>query len=886
MLDTLLRTKLFAPPLRPNLVPRPRLIGRLNEGMHGKLTLVSAPAGFGKTTLVLAWLDQVERPAAWLSLDEGDNDPLRFLSYFVTALQGILIANAASSAGDGEFGAKVIAQLQSPQPPPLEMLLTQLINELSAAAQNVIFVLDDYHLISARPVHDALTFLLDHLPQQMHLVITTREDPPLPLSRLRVRGELSELRAADLRFTPAEAAQFLNQVMDRHIAEEDVAALEQRTEGWIAGLQMAALSMQGQKDAHDFIQSFTGSHHFVLDYLVEEVLDRQPPGVQTFLLQTSILERLCGPLADAVVQDFSESGQDTLEALDRANLFIIPLDNERRWYRYHHLFADLLRRRLGQDTDVTVEELHRRASQWLEANGLEIEAFQHAAAAGDIENAARLVEGEGMPLHYRGAMTQVMSWLESLPAEALAARPSLAVLYASVLTMTGHALSRVREVLRETESVLEKAESDEKNQDLLGQIAALRAMLAIPEYDLQEIEIQSRRALELLSPDNLPARTGANWSLGLAYQRQGDREKAARVYGDAVAISQATGNTMILLAAQTSLGQILEEENELHQAAVSYREALEFVGDPPHPGGCEAFLGLARLYYQWNDLPAAREYAQTALDLARQMVTVDTPAAAQAMLAKILLAEGDLSGAAELLAQANQFMNERGFVDRLPEIAAVRARLLLGQGHLSEARRLAESYDLPHSQVRILLAQGDSGGAAERLQSLLRQEQESDRPDEALKTRLLLALAYQALGDRDKAQELLNEGLALAEPGGYVRLFVDEGRPMRRLLSTARVPQPYQAYVHTLLNAFPAEKQKEVSQAKREMAGETLLDPLSEREIEVLALIAQGLSNPEIAARLFLSLNTVKVHTRNIYSKMDVHNRTEAAAKARTIGIL
>lgn len=880
MLDTLLRTKLFTPPLRSNLVPRPQLIDRMNDGRQGKLTLISAPAGFGKTTLTLTWLQQMDWPAAWLSLDEGDNDPLRFLSYGITALQSIL------KPSEGDFAENVLAQLQIAQPPPLQSLLTQLINEISAVQQPFIFVLDDYHLIAAPAVHEALTFLLENMPPQMHLLITTREDPPLPLARLRVRGQLSELRAADCRFSTSEAAQFLNQIMGLSLAEEDVAALEQRTEGWIAGLQMAALSMQGQEDVHGFVQSFTGSHHFVLDYLIEEVLGRQPLDIQTFLLRTAILDRLCGPLSDAVLQDAPGLGQETLEMLHRSNLFIIPLDNERRWYRYHHLFADLLRRRLGSDRDSPLKELHLRASQWFEAHNLEIEAFQHAAAAGDIERAARLVEGEGMPLHYRGAMTEVTGWLESLSTEEIADRPSLAVLYASVLTMSGQDISRIREILQKAEKKLVQAELNEKNRDLLGQIAALRAMLAIPEYDMQEILDQSHRALELLSPHNLAARTGANWTLGLAYQRQGNRAEAARVYNEAVAISRATGNTMFTLATQTSLGQLLEEENDLHQAERSFREALEVLGDPPNPGGCEAFLGLARICYQWNDLAAAKAHAQMAYDLAVQMVTVDTPAASQALLSRILLVEGDGSGAADLLTEAEQFMNEREFVDRMSLIAAVRVRLLLQQGKLREAERLAGQYDLPHSQARVLLAQHDAQEAAGQLQALRRQEEEKDRPDEQLKTRLLLALAFQALGHKDQAQAAILEALALAEPGGYVRLFVDEGRPLHHLLSNTPVTQPYQTYVDKLLAAFPEDAKEAQGRAKIHPSSQELLDPLSERELEVLALIAQGLSNPDIAARLYLSLNTVKVHTRNIYSKMDVHNRTEAAAKARAMNIL
>src|SRR5438552_5215672 len=410
----LLATELYIPPPRPNVVSRPRLLERLNEGLLSgrKLTLISAPAGFGKTTLLSAWVEGIDRQVAWLSLDEGDSDPTRFLTYLVAALRTI-----APTLGEGVLGA-----LQSPQPPPPEAMLTALLNDLTTISDHLVLVLDDYHVLDAKAVDHALTFLLEHLPPQMHLVIATREDPQLPLARLRARGQLTELRATDLRFTPSEAAGFLNEGMGINLSAEDIARLSTRTEGWIAGLQLAAISMQGHQDATSFITSFTGSHHFVLDYLVEEVLQQQPESIQTFLLRTSILDRLCGSLCDAVLMDPSVSGQETLEYIEHANLFLVPLDNERRWYRYHQLFADLLRQRLHQrsasstgDEVGDVTEMHSRASLWYEDNGLSIEPFHHAANANDVVRAERLIEGEVVPLHFRGAVAPVLNWLESLP---------------------------------------------------------------------------------------------------------------------------------------------------------------------------------------------------------------------------------------------------------------------------------------------------------------------------------------------------------------------------------------------------------------------------------------------------------------------------------------
>ncbi|MBW2580761.1 MAG: LuxR family transcriptional regulator, partial [Deltaproteobacteria bacterium] len=501
--ELLLQTKLYIPPLRPNLVPRPHLIERLNQGLQlgHKLTLISAPAGFGKTTLVGEWasslrLDsakesQIENRIAWLSLDESDNDLARFLTYFIAALNQV--EGIEATIGKGALG-----MLQSPQP-PAESVMTSLINDITVIPGRIFLVLDDYHMIGSSPVDDALTFLLEHLPPHMHLVIATREDPQLPIARHRARGQLTELRAADLRFSTSEAAEFLNQMMGLGLSAEDIASLESRTEGWIAGLQLAAISMQGREDTTSLIKSFTGSHRFVLDYLIEEVFEQQSKGVQAFLLQTAVLNRLTGSLCDALTGQ--DNGRATLEMLDRANLFVVPLDNERRWYRYHHLFADLVRQRLDQQQSDSVAELHSRASVWYEDNGLEIEAFHHAAATNDFEHAARLMEGEGMPLHFRGAVAPVLTWLASLPTTVLDARPSLWVMYASVLMFVGQTTG-VEQKLQAAEASIQGAEPDDKTQDLVGQIAAMRAMLAVPLHQVETIFAQSRRALEFLHPDD------------------------------------------------------------------------------------------------------------------------------------------------------------------------------------------------------------------------------------------------------------------------------------------------------------------------------------------------------------------------------------------------
>jgi LuxR family maltose regulon positive regulatory protein len=896
MSTPILATKLYIPPPRPKIVLRPRLIERLNEGLHrtSGVTLISAPAGFGKTTLVSEWVAGCERPAAWLSLDEGDNDPTRFLTYLVAALQTLALSPRRGSEVEGiaaNIGAGVLGALQSPQPPPAELLLTTLLNEITTVPDNFVLVLDDYHAIDSKPVDQALTFLLKHLPPQMHLVIATREDPNLPLARLRALGQLTELRAADLRFTPDEAGTFLNQVMGLGLSAEEVTSLETRTEGWIAGLQLAALSMRGREDVHGFIRAFTGDNRYIMDYLVEEVLQRQSERVRSFLLQTSILDWLSGPLCDAVTGQ--EEGNVLLEALERGNLFVSPLDDKRHWFRYHQLFADVLHTHLMEEQPDRVPTLHRRASEWYEHNGLEIEAFQHAAAANDVERAERLMEGEGMPLQFRGAMAPVLHWLESLPTEVLDARPSLRVTYASALTFVGKPVSNIEEILQAAEAALQDAEPDDKTRDLVGHVAAIRAMLAVPQNQVETIIAQSRRALEYLDPDNLPVRTTTTWTLGYAYQLQGDRAAARRAYTEAISISQASGNIMVTLAATTCLGQVQEAENQLYLAAESYRRVLQLVGVPPWPAACEAYLGLARICHQWNDLDSALQHGQQSLQLARQIENVDTPAACGVLLARLKLAQGDVAGAAALLAMAEQFVRKHNFVHRMPEVAAAQVLTLLHQGNLAAAAHLAQTNELPLSQARVHLAQGDPATALAVLGPLCQQVGAKGWQDEQLKVIILEAIAYHALNEEIKAVQLLGDALTLAEPGGFIRIFVDEGLPMAHLLSEASAHGMMPDYIGKLLAAIEdatkdrsARRTTEPLPSSSVLRPSSLVEPLSQRELEVLQLIAQGLSNREICERLFLALNTVKGHNRKIFGKLQVQRRTEAVARARELGLL
>jgi LuxR family transcriptional regulator, maltose regulon positive regulatory protein len=909
MSTPLLATKLYIPPPRPNVVLRPRLIERLNQGLQHKLTLISAPAGFGKTTLLSEWVaslnsevsvlsselaihcqfktqnSKLNTPVAWLSLDEGDNDPTRFLAYLVAALQTI----------GSTIGAGVVGVLQAPQPPAIESILTALLNDITTVADHFVLVLDDYHVIDAKPIDTALTFLLAHLPPQMHLVIATREDPQLPLARLRARSQLTELRITDLRFTRSEAAEFLNQMIGLNLSTEDIAALEARTEGWIAGLQLAALSMQGQQDTASFIQSFTGSHHFVMDYLLEEVLQQQSASIQTFLLRTSILERLCGPLCAAVLLDASASAQATLEYLERANLFIIPLDNERRWYRYHHLFAELLRQRLYQsiaaakgDAESRVNELHIRASQWYEDHGLELEAFHHAAAANDIERAERLIEGKGIPLHLRGAVTTILDWLASLPTTVLNARPALWWRYASLLLINGQTTG-VEEKLDAAEAALQDTEADDKTRNLIGRIATARAVLALTRYQVETIIAQSRRALSYLHPNNLFNRATANWTLGVAYFLQGDRAAARRAYTEAIAFSQASGDSFTTILATIGLGNLQEADNQLSLAAETYRRVLQLAGDQPLQIIYDAHLGLAHVLYEWNDLSGAEQHGRQSLHLARQYDRViDRFIVCEVFLGRLKLAQGIVADAAALLAQASQSARQQNFVHRIPEVAAAQVLTLLRQGNLAAAAQLAQAHELPLSQARVHLAQGDTSAALAVLAPYRQQIEAKGWQDERLKVMVLQAVVLHAHGEKDKAVQLLADALELAQPGGFIRLFVDEGMPMAQLLSQAAAQGIMPDYIAQLLAVFEAETHngEHTSYLRPAALVQPLIEPLSQRELEVLQLIAQGLSNREIGERLFLALDTVKGHNQKLFGKLHVQRRTEAVARARELGLL
>jgi len=875
--------------VRPGAVERPRLTAQLDAGLQTRLTLVSAPAGFGKTTLVGRWAAACGRPVAWLSLDERDDDPSTFLTYLVAALRTV----------SPETGAGLAAVLQSPQPPPLEAVLTALLNEIAAVPDDVVLVLDDYHVLDSTPVDEALAFLLEHLPPQLHLVVATREDPRLPLARLRARGHLTEVRAADLRFTPAEAAEFLERVMGLDLSPEDVNALEARTEGWIAGLQLAAVALQAAPNAAESVRAFTGSHRFVLDYLLEEVLERQPAELRSFLLRTAVLERLCGPLCDAVLQSPAGSGEETLRAAERANLFVVPLDERRRWYRYHHLFGDLLRHRLGRSaTAGEIAGLHVRAAEWYERDGQLPEAFRHAALAGDVARAERLLDGGAMELHLRSVLLPVLDWLAALPRTVLDARPSLWVRWATLALLASRSAG-VEERLQAAESALRGAELDDVTRDLVGRIACARATLALTRYDVAEMAQQARRAGEYLLPEDLPFRFTAAWVGTMAHLFAGDRTAAARACRDCVELSERSGQAFAQILTAETLGNLEELDNRLPQAAGSYRRALEIAGEQPLPSAEEVHLGLARIAYEWDDLDAAERHGRQSRRLAGFYDgAIDRSLASEVFLARVALARGDADGAAAALAAAQRTAQENGFVLRLPEIAAAQVVTLIRQGRPDEAGRLAGSFELPLSRARVLIATGEPAAALDVLEPWRREMEARCWADERLRAVVLQAVAGHAFGDGEAAARALDEALALAEPGGFVRLFIDEGAPLARLLAEAAARGVRPDYVRRLLAAFRAEARRAGPAPTGRSASPagpgasaaghapSPAEPLSPRELDVLRLVAQGLSNQEIGARLFLALDTVKGHNRRIFEKLGVRRRTEAVARARELGLL
>ncbi|GAB3323557.1 LuxR C-terminal-related transcriptional regulator [Geodermatophilus aquaeductus] len=904
MAGPLIETKLHVPRRRRALVPRPRLEERLGRVTESALTLVSAPAGFGKTTVLTQWLSAPAegRSVAWLSLDERDDDPMVFWTYVVAAVR-TAVPEAAAGA---------LALLQSAQPSP-DAVLATLANDLSATAGHLVLVLDDFHVIESPEVLDGLAFLLEHLPPQVHPVIAGRADPALHLARWRAGGDLLEIRAADLRFTAGEAATYLNGAMGLALTADDVAALEGRTEGWIAALQLAALSMQGRDDVAGFIGGFAGDDRYVVDYLVEEVLQRQPGDVRGFLLQTSVLGRLTGPLCDAVTG--GDGGQATLEALDRGNLFLVPLDDRRRWYRYHHLFADVLQVHLRAERPDVVPDLHRRASAWFERSGDHVEAVEHALAGGDPARAADLVE-PALPALLRARQeATVRRWLEALPDEVIRVRPVLGVAYAGALMVRGE-VEGVEARLQDAERWLETTTAsppgtapgaemvvvdDAGFRRLPSAIAMYRAGQALLRGDVAGTVAHARTALDLATDDDHLGRGGPAGLLGLAYWTSGDLEAGHRWYAEAAAALERGGYLSDVTGCAIALADIRTTQGRLGDALRTYEQALQLVTPGTGAvlrGAADMHVGIAAVLLERGDLEGARRHLATSSDLGEHADMPQNPYRSRVVTARLREAEGDLHGALALLDEA-----QRRYVgDYFPEVrpvAALRARTLARHGRWvdavswAEERGLSVDDDLDHLRefeyvtlARALVARYAAegadhmvSGALALLQRLVLAAEQGGRTGSVLDVLVVQALAHGARGDRPAALAALRRALTLAERQGHVRLLVDEGVLLADPLRAVAVEGPASGSARHLLAAMGT---GEGARPPRPH----LVDPLSPRELEVLRMLGTDLDGPDIARRLFVSVNTVRTHTKHVYAKLGVTNRRAAVRRGAELGLL
>jgi LuxR family maltose regulon positive regulatory protein len=906
------------------LVARPRLARRLEEGLRGKLTLVSAPAGSGKTTLLVEWAQQTELPVAWLSLGEEENDSARFLAYLAAALEGVKPGIEALAA----------PLLHLPRAVPLEPALPVLLNAVTSTSSDFALVLDDYHAITSEAVHSKVTFLLENLPPQMRVIIATRSDPPFNLAQLRAYGQLTEVRAEELAFTPEEVALFLGEVMRLELTPEETAALGARTEGWVAGLQLAGLSLQGRADAASFIEGFGGGHRHIFDYLSEEVLHRQPAEVQEFLLWTSVLDRLCAPLCEAVTKDegqrtkdegrwteddlsfrssslvFGPSSSDsaaTLLSLERGNLFLAALDEERKWYSYHPLFGEFLRAEFERRQPEGPGEAHKRAARWYAGKGLAAEAVGHALAGRDYGFAAELVEQAAWGRLTYGEVDTVLRWVEALPDEVVRDRPRLLLAHAWALTYANR-FEEAEGRLAETGRALAVGAIDKgERRDMEGEVAAISARLAANDRDLPRIREWSRLALELLPRERLDLRGQVALNLGLSYLDQGELDEAERYLSEAESAGRAAGNVRLSLFGMRYLAAVETARGQLHKAAkiclLALRMAYEHRDkrtNRPVPAGGVANMGMARLHYEWNDLEKAREDAEEGIALAKEGGEKKVLIDGYIVLAKVLHAMGETGRALETVEKAVEIVGADW---------GHRARLWLAQGKVAAAARwVGESglgvddtliYDneIEHLTLcRVLIAQGKYDQALYLLGRLLEAAEEGKRTRSVIEVLTLRAVAHQGTGERGQALADLDRALSLAAPEGFVRLFVEEAAPVLGLLRSYQrsATSSQREYARRLVGEFGSPGSRVQSPqsglARVDSALWTrdpgLVELLSEREAQVLRLMSAGLSNAEIARELVIGVGTVKTHANNIYGKLGVRGRVQAVARAREVGLV
>ncbi|MBV7334806.1 LuxR C-terminal-related transcriptional regulator [Chloroflexi bacterium TSY] len=902
----ILQTKLYIPPPHPAFVSRARLVERLNKGLQRKLTLIAAPAGAGKTTLVSDWFQQLNQFPAWLSLDEADSDATRFWLYIIAALQTVR----------PDLGRAAQTLLEAPVDPPFETVLISLINEIAASPDRIILVLDDYHLIDAAEIHQTLNFLLDHLSPQLHLVVLTREDPPLPLARLRVQQQMTEIRVNDLRFTTDETGQFLNQTMGLALNLAQIQALEQRTEGWVAGLQMAALSLQNVSDAADFIERFSGDDRYVVDYLMIEVLEGQPAHVQEFLLQTAILQRLTAPLCEAVTE--RDEGHETLIYLEQAGLFLIALDNQRIWYRYHHLFADLLRYRLTQELSASeIQQLHQRAAAWFAKHELIDEALRHNLAAEDFGQAAALVESNILRVLKQGQLRKVGKWFDALPESIIQVRPFLCVYHAWVLLLMGQ-VEAMETRLQDAERAQQTAAdlSTTLGKEIRAHIAAMYAYVARRQGKIDEGLQLLRQALADLPEDNRIIQNVVRYNLGFTHLLAGQIKPAIQFLQQARRDALALDNIYTAASAASDLAAAYIIQGRLTDAAALYEEeiaaGLARNHGQPFPLAGIAYAGLGQILYERNDLQAAEESIDQAIQLGELLTESTIIFDGLVSMAWLKATQRDEPAAQVLWKRATSLAQQMG--DRMREayVATCQVRAWLRQNancdHLSPPRQAIEwtrihqeqqpdtmDHQECFSQLTLAwfeLTQNQPGQAFFRLTSLAEIATSRGWTDNLIKILALQALAHSASGELDSALEPLSRACDLAASEGYVRIFLDYGLPMQRLLQQAAERGMAPAYITNLLTAFTSDATViDTTPARSPIPNlqspiPDLIEPLKEREQQILRLMAANLMHQQIADELHLSLNTVKWHARNLYGKLGVSRRAAAIDRARELGIL
>jgi len=907
----LLTTKFFFPPVRPDLVLRQRLVDKLSAGLANKLTLVCAPAGFGKTTLLSQGLHKLGVPVTWLTLDRSDNEETQFWRYLITALGKLW----------PDIGKAQLKLIEVPHPVDVQAIITAVLNQIAgqntAAGRPSIIVLDDYQVIEALPINEGVTFLIDHLPINVHLVISCRSDPLLPIARLRANGQLTEFRTADLRFTCEEAAYFFNNVMSLALTPRDIQILDTRTEGWIAGIQMAALSIQGRSDIHSFIEAFGGSNRYVMDYLIEEVLQKQTVEIRSFLLQTCILDRMTAALCDAVTD--SQASIKLLRELEAANLFIVPLDDNRQWYRYHHLFADLLRNQLTDSQPDLLPILHSRASVWFEQQGMYSQAITHSMNANDVDRTARLIDQTFIKHMSHGEFYSTMAnRISSLPEQVIQASPQLGVWWAWMKMLTLR-LDVVEPRLQQ----IEQLATGSLSTHIQMLISVIRADLARHMGDFTSAIELSNQVLEALgeSRNSSPEQArGVVFTLAYANLRKGKIVEAKKWFSEVMKFSEAMHSITLILTAMRGLADTLMVQGKLNEAIDIHKSAIQladkFAADSGEPVPAVAYthIGLGEILRERNDLESATRHLDRGIELSHEWEINDEICNGSISLARLRQAQGDLTGADNAIQQAQQIIEDYRVVPgfsvpvatSLAHIMLIRSRNDTGaynhslleivekwaQDRESTFRGPEQSLDTESENLvlaRLLVAQNKADDALRLLAPMLNAAESDDRGSRIIEILCIQALAYERLAENNRAIQALCRALSLAKPEGFTRVFLDEGLPIARLLTKAVDANICPDYAARLLSILSSEARKpirvsiSINESTEQSATHVTLSP---RELEVLRLVASGMSNKDMADKLYLSVGTVKRHINNIYSKLGIERRSQAVTRAQELGLV